>query len=34
MISSRKLRLLKLVLPLSDSEDSETEDKTELSLKK
>ncbi|XP_060870237.1 piggyBac transposable element-derived protein 3-like [Metopolophium dirhodum] len=34
IISSRSLRLLKSVLPPLDSEDSETEDETELSLKK
>jgi len=33
-ISSRSLRLLKSVLPPSDSEDSETEDETKLSLNK
>lgn len=32
IISSRSLRLLKSVIPPSESEDSETEDETELSL--
>ncbi|KAL4152891.1 hypothetical protein QTP88_000724 [Uroleucon formosanum] len=34
IISSRSLRLLKSVLPPSDSEDSETEEETDLSLNK